>query len=173
MPVTITARHASVTEEIKDYARQKLESLDHLWPRDTDAHLVIEEEKAGYFLEITLHSGRFQINSRARHRNLQTAINSAVRKLGKQLKKLKGKSSRRRKGKAQIPYAPEDLPEDIPLLVKVPEARIEELDERSASLRTRESRFPFLLYRSAETKRLSVIFRREDGSLGLMEIPER
>ncbi len=172
MPVTITARHASVSDQIKDYARGKLESLEHLWPRDTDAHLVIEVEKAGFFVEINLHSGHFQVNSRARHRNLQTAINSAARKLEKQLKKLKGKTSRKRKARVQVPYAPEDLPEDIPLLVKVPDARIEVLEERTASLRMRESRFPFLLYRSAETRRLSVIFRRDDGSLGLMEIPE-
>lgn len=173
MPITITARHASVTEEIKDYAREKLESLEHLWPRDADAHLVIEAEKVGYFLEINLQSGHYRLNSQARNRSLQTAVNKAVGKLEKQLKKVKGKTSRRRKEKAQVPYAPEDLPEDIPLLIKGPDARIEKLEEREASLRMREGKFPFLLYRSSESGKLSAIFRREDGALGLMEIPER
>jgi putative sigma-54 modulation protein len=173
MPISITARHASITEEIKDYARQKLEALEHLWPRDTEAHLVIEAEKAGYFLEINLQSGHYRLNSQARNRNLQTAVNKAVRKLEKQLKKVKEKTSRRRKVKAQVPYAPEDLPADIPLLVKVPDARIEELGEREASLKLREGKFSFFLYRSAESGKLSVIFRRGSGDLGLMEIPER
>jgi putative sigma-54 modulation protein len=174
MAISITARHASITEEVKDYAREKLESLEHLWPRDADAHLVIEAEKAGYLLEINLQSGRnILINSRARNRSLQTAVNQAVRKLEKQLKKAKGKTSRRKKEKIQAPYEPEDLPEDIPLLVKAPDARIEVLDERAASLRLREGGLGFFLYRASETGKLSVIFRREDGNLGLMEIPER
>ncbi len=173
MSITITARHASVTGDIKDYAREKLESLEHLWTRDTAAHLVIEAEKAGYFLEINLQSGHNRLHSEARNRNLQTAVNQAVRKLEKQLKKVKGKTSRRKKEKIQAPYAPEDLPEDIPLLVKVPDARIEALDERAASLRLREGGLSFFLYRASETGKLSVIFRREDGNLGLMEIPER
>lgn len=172
MPITITARHASITEEIKDYARQKLETLEHLWPRDTEAHLVIEAEKAGYFLEINLQSGRYQLNSQARNRSLQTAINAAVKKLEKQLQKVKDRTSRRRQEKIQVPYAPGDLPEDIPLLVKVPDARIADLGEREASLKLREGKFPFFLYRSAETGKLSVIFRRESGDLGLMEIPQ-
>ncbi len=172
MPITITARHASVTEEIKNYAYEKLESLGHLWPRDTEAHLVIEAEKAGYFLEINLQSGRYQLNSRARSRSLQTAINSAVKKLEKQLKKSKERTSRRRQEKVQVPYAPDDLPEDIPLLIKVPDARVKELGEREASLKMREGKLPFYLYRSTETGRLSIIFRQASGDLGLMEIPE-
>jgi len=173
MPISITARHASITGEIKDYARRKLESLEHLWPRDTEAHLVIEAEKAWYFLEINLQSGRYQLNSRARDRSLQTAINSAVKKLEKQLKKVKGKTSRKRQEKVRVPYSPADLPEDIPLLVRVPDARVEELGEREASLKLREGTIPFFIYRSAETGRLSVIFRKGEGALGLMEIPER
>ncbi len=173
MPITITARHASITEEIKDYAREKLEALEHLWPRDTDAHLVIEAERAGYFLEINLQSGRYRLNSQARNRSLQTAVNSAVKKLEKQLKKVKGRTSRRRQEKVPVPYSPEDLPEDIPLLVRVPDARIEQLEEREASLRMREGKMPFLLFRSTETGRLSIIFRKGEGALGLMEIPER
>lgn len=172
MPITITARHASVTEEIKDYARQKLETLEHLWPRETEAHLVIEAEKAGYFLEVNVQSGRYQLNSRARNRSLQTAINAVVKKLEKQLKRLKGRTFRRRQEKLQVPYAPEDLPADIPLLIKVPDARIEELGEREASLKLREGKFSFFLYRSAESGKLSVIFRTGSGDLGLMEIPE-
>lgn len=171
MPITITARHASVTGEIKDYAREKLEALEHLWPRDADAHLVIEAERAGYFLEINLQSGHYRLNSQARNRSLQTAVNSAVKKLEKQLKKTKRRTFRRQE-KVQVPYADVELPADIPLLVRVPDARIEKLEEREASLKLREGKLPFFLFRSTETGRLGIIFRRETGDLGLMEIPE-
>ncbi|MDP8213947.1 MAG: ribosome-associated translation inhibitor RaiA [Candidatus Euphemobacter frigidus] len=170
MPVIITARHASITDEIKNYARQKLESIEYMWDRAAAAHLVIEVEKKGYFLEINLQAGHHQINCRARARNIQSAVNQVVNKLEKQLKKSKNKSSRRRKEKVRIPYSPEDFPKDIPRLIKVSNFEIERLGEREASLRMRESSRHFLVYRSIESGRLSIIFRREDGDLGLLEI---
>lgn len=173
MPITITARHASITGEIKDYARQKIENLENLWNRDGFAHLVIEAEKKGYILEINLQAGHHQINCRARNRNIQIAVNQVVKKLEKQLKKNKAKATRHRTEKIQVPYSPEDLPEDIPLLIKVTDYVIERLDEREASLRVRESNRQFLVYRSAVDNRLCIIFRREDGDLGLLEIDER
>ncbi len=169
MSIMITARHASITEEIKDYAREKLEALEHLWHTDAVAHLVIEAEKAGYFLEINLQSGHHQINCRARNRNIQTAVNQVVKKLEKQLKKNKDKSTHHRKEKNQVPYAPEDLPVDIPRLIKE-RLEIEDLDEREASLQVREGDRDFLVYRDAVSHKISIIFRRKDGDLGLLEI---
>ena len=170
MPITITARHATITEEIKDYARQKLESIEYMWDPAAAAHLVIEAEKKGYLLEINLQAGHHQINCRSRNRNIQAAVNQVVKKLEKQLKKNKDKSSHRRKDKSRIPYSPEDFPKDIPRLIKVSNFEIERLEERKASLRMRESSRHFLVYRSVESGRLSIIFRREDGDLGLLEI---
>jgi putative sigma-54 modulation protein len=173
MLITITARHASITEEIKDYAREKIEGLESLWKCDYFAHLVIEPERKGYFLEINLQAGHHQINCRARNRSIQTAVNQVVKKLEKQIKKNKAKVSRRRKGKIQASYSIEDLPEDIPRLIKVTDYVIERLDERDASLRVRGSNRQFLVYRSAADDRLSIIFRQEDGNLGLLEIEEK
>ncbi len=103
-------------------------------------------------------------------RNIQTVINQVARKFEKQLKKHRDKSSRHHHEKVQVPYTPEDIPEDIPLLIKVNDYVIEQMGEREASLRIREGRDSFLLYRSKENNTLNIIFRREDGDLGLLEI---
>ncbi|MFH1037606.1 MAG: ribosome-associated translation inhibitor RaiA [PVC group bacterium] len=170
MPITITARHASITEEIKDHAREKLESLEPLWSPAATVHLIIEAEKAGYLLEINLQSGHHRINCRSRSRSLQTAVNQAAGKFEKKLKKIKDKSSRRWKNKIRAPYFVDDRPEDIPRLIKEPGPVIESLGEREASLRLREGNRSFLVFRNADGGTLSIIFRRDDGALGLLEI---
>lgn len=169
MSITITARHASITEEIKNYARERIDSLYQLEDND-DVHLIIDSERGGYILELNLQAGHHHINCRARGRNIQTAINQVAGKLEKQLKKHREKTSRRHHEKVQVPYSPEDILEDIPRLIKVNDYVIEEMGEREASLRLRENRRSFLLYRSKENNRLGIIFRREDGDLGLLEI---
>lgn len=170
MSITITARHASITEDIKDYARERIDSISQLGDDDNVVHLIIDSEKSGYSLELNLQAGHHHINCRAQDRNIQTAINLVARKFEKQLKKHRDKLSRRYHEKVQVPYFPEDIPEDIPRLIKVSDYLIEELGEREASLRIRESSHAFLLYRSKENKTLNIIFRRPDGDLGLLEI---
>jgi len=170
MSITITARHASITEEIKDYARERIDSLYQLGDPDEVVHMIIDNERGGYVLELNLQAGHNHINCRAQDRNIQTAINQVAKKFEKQLKKHREKISHRHHDKIQVPYAPEDIPEDIPRLIKVNDYVIEEMGEREASLRIRESNRSFLIFRSRETNVLSVIFRREDGDLGLLEI---
>jgi len=169
MSITITARHASITEEIKDYAREKIDNLYELGDDDV-VHLIIDAERSGYSLELNLQAGHHHITCRAQDRNIQTAINQMARKFEKQLKKHRDKSSRRHHEKVQVPYSPEDIPEDIPRLIKVSDYVIDQMGEREASLRFRESSHSFLLYRSKENNTLNIIFRREDGDLGLLEI---
>ena len=170
MSITITARHASITEEIKDYARERINSLYQLGDPDEVVHMIIDNERGGYVLELNLQAGHNHINCRAQDRNIQTAINQVAKKFEKQLKKHREKISHRHHDKIQVPYAPEDIPEDIPRLIKVKDYVIEEMGEREASIRIRESNRSFLIFRSRETNVLSVIFRREDGDLGLLEI---
>jgi putative sigma-54 modulation protein len=172
MSISITARHASITEEEKEYARQKIENLDELWNTNEVAHLIIDSEKNGYNLELNLQAGHHHINCRSRDRNIQTAINQVAKKFEKQLKKHKEKLSRRRNEKNQVPYDPEDIPMDIPRLIKVRDFEVPRLGEREASLRMREKYRHFILYRSQESGKLSIIFRREDGDLGLIEIDQ-
>jgi len=170
MAIIITARHASITDEIKDYARDRIDSLYQLGDPDEVVHLIIDTERGGYVLELNLQAGHNHINCRAQARNIQTAINQVAKRFEKQLKKHREKTSHRHHEKIQIPYSPEDIPEDIPRLIKVRDYAIEDLGEREASLKIRESTQSFLLYRSKETNLLSIIFRREDGDLGLLEI---
>lgn len=169
MSITITARHASITDEIRDYAQDRIDSMYQLRDND-DVHLIIDVERGGYVAELNLQAGHNNINCRAQDRSIQKAINQVARKFEKQLNKQREKISRRHHEKIQVPYSPEDIPEDIPRLIKENDYIIEELVEREASLRIRESKRPFLLYRSKETEKLNIIFRREDGDLGLLEI---
>lgn len=169
MAITITARHVSIGEDIKGYARSHLEELVELRGHDTSAHMIIDSEKKGYLAEINLQAGHRQINCKARDRDLQTAVNQVLKKSEKRLKKIKGKKFDRRKAKEPAPASPDDLPRDIPKLIKDNDFQLKTMPEREASLRLREENLNFLVYQGAESGRLSIIYRRRDGQLGLIE----
>ena len=170
MAITITARHASIGEDIKQYARYNLEQLAEMIGGDISAHMIIDAEKKAYQAEINLQAGHRQINCKSRNRDIQAAVIQVVKKCEKRCKKFKGKKERRRKIKEPVPYSPEDFPREIPRLIKEKDFRAKSLTEREASLQMRGSTMNFLVYRGEESGKLSIIFRRRDGNLGLIEL---
>ncbi len=172
MYISITARHAGIDDDVKNYARQKLEKLGQIWTGEATTNLIIDSEKSGFSVELNFHAGHSQINSHARNRVVRTAVDKAVRKTEKRLKKLKEKHEKRRKKQARLSPPPREIPDDIPRLIKVDEFIVKTLDEREASIHMRASNLNFLLYRGGESGKLSIIYRRQDGNLGLIELDE-
>ncbi len=172
MHISIAARHAGIDEDVKNYARRKLEKLGQIWTGEAAANLIIDSEKSGFSVELNLHTGHSQINCHARNRVVRTAVDKAVRKTEKRLKKLKDKHEKQRKKLARLSPPPEEIPDDIPRLIKIEEFIVKTLNEREASLHMRASTLNFLLYRGGESGKLSIIYRRQDGDLGLIELDE-
>ena len=121
---------------------------------------------------MNLHAGHSQINCHARNRVVQAAIDKVVQKTEKRLKKLKEKHEKRRKKMTRVAPPPEEIPEDIPRLIKIENFIVKTLSEREASLHMRASTLNFLLYRGEGNDKLSIIYRRQDGDLGLIELDE-
>lgn len=173
MHISITTRHAGISEEVKNYARQKLDKMGSIWVGDAAVHLIIDSERSGFTAEINLHTGHSRINCRARNREVQAAVDKAVRKAEKCLRKLKDKYDKRRKKMDRIsPPHPAAIPADIPRLIKVDDFVVKTLNEREASLHMRASTLNFLIYRDSASNKLSVVYRRQDGNLGLIELED-
>ena len=44
LPITVTGRHVSVTEPMRDYAQKKIENLHLDYPRIIDAKVILDVE---------------------------------------------------------------------------------------------------------------------------------
>jgi len=170
MQTTITVRHGDVDAEMKEHARELLERCERIWPKTTDAHMIIQAEKRGYAVEVNLNTGAAPISLRARDRSLRAAIDLVAEKVCRQLEKIKERAGDRRKRIVPDPAAPIELAGDVPRLVREDDFEIKTLTEREASLHMRASSLSFLVYRDAESKGVCIIYRKHDGNLGLIEI---
>ncbi len=168
MQITITDRSSRLTEELQEYARRKLEGLEHVWSRLESAHLIVQTEGLDIAAEVNLKTTTGQINTRNTHPDLHVALDGVVKKTEQRLKKMKDKFQNQRK-----PRSPEDageIPQDLPRLIREEGFEVKTLKEREATFKMRASTYSFLIYRDALQGGLRVIFRRRDGNLGLIEL---
>jgi len=143
--------------------------------RECEAHVILSLERHLHHAEVTLNYYHHQLVGLASNSDLFTAIHSAVEKLEKQAVKTRTKwrDTKRTPRKAAeepgpaVAAAPEAEPDRRVYRVNHHQKRKPmTLDE--AMLEMDKSR-DYLVYRDAESDRVSVLVRRRDGHFDLVE----
>ena len=92
MPVEITARHMEATRWIHDYVADKAAELIESFPRIEHVHIILDKQKLSSVCEIVVqaksHAG---LEVRDEAENLRLAIDNAMDKIEKRLRKISQK----------------------------------------------------------------------------------
>ncbi len=100
MRISVTFRHMEPTEAIREYAEAKLAKVKRYLDEPIEASVVLELEKYRHIAEVTLNAGRNVINCREETNDIYGAIDLAMDKLERQVKKHKEKI-RSKKGRVK------------------------------------------------------------------------
>ncbi len=110
MQVIVKGHDPSVTNGLKERATQKIEKVTRLFPRLLTAEIEFTENGgaraavAKHRVEVTLTAKQHVLRATARGPDPLTAVDRVVEKLETQVRRLKGKVTR--KGRASGPGAP-------------------------------------------------------------------
>jgi len=96
MKLTVTGRHLEITPAIKQHLEEKLTKLMHDLRDEADIHVILAVEKYRHIAEITVKGKGFSIFSEGETKDLYTAIDNALDKTDKQIRKHKEKSQTKR-----------------------------------------------------------------------------
>ena len=101
MQISTTARHCELDPEVRWFAQQRLDKMGRFARDIQEAHLIITAEGYRHSAEITLKLRRGEMVSHEVAVEARTAIDLALDRLEKQLRKLKEKRiSRKRSGRS-------------------------------------------------------------------------
>lgn len=193
MEVTVSARHTEVPDRLRAVAEEKIgrlgryvEGMDraevhfttHRNPRIAEPELC----------EVTLEGHGHHVRAKVAAIDGYVAVDKAVAKLEHQLQKLKTKLQRQRKagskpGKATAPegLVPDDLvgaatasdeappAERLPTIVKVKRFAPVGMTADEAAQRMDLLGHGFFFFTNLDTGRAAVVYRREDGDIGLID----
>ena len=172
MQMEIKARHFTLSDEQKEFIEAAAEKLERFCPRPAQSFQLMIDHDAGRFTVTgVLHLKATEFRAHAEGLEPELAMTELAENLRKQLAKFKGKISGKQKGetgglgRAMLADISLDAAaEDSPLAFN-----LQNMDVGTAEENLRRTGQPFLVFRNVATNRLGVVYRRDDGDLGLME----
>jgi putative sigma-54 modulation protein len=98
MQINVTFRHMDANDGMKEYARQKLLKMKKYVESPVEAYVVLSVEKFRNIAEVTIKGEGVSINGEERSDDMYSAIDNVMDKIGRQIKKRRGKNRRYKAG---------------------------------------------------------------------------
>lgn len=176
MKMIVKGRHMDITPAIHDYAEEKISRvakvLDH---QIMSAEVELQTEKNpsvknGHVAEVTMYTKGPVIRAREQASDMYAAIDLVSEKLERQLRKYKTKIEDRRTRGVLPPAVPAgEASEKERTIVKTKVIHVKPMTADEAILQLELLGHDFLVFSSAETEEVNVLYRRTDGDYGLIE----
>jgi putative sigma-54 modulation protein len=175
MRITVTLRNGEDESWQKEYVEEKMKKLDKYIDTPAEARVVLQVEKFRNTAEISLLANGLNINSKEEAKDMHLAIDEAVDKLERQLKKHKEKirehKATAKEAASLSGEATGDESEEgaVSLVVETKKVLLTPMSLEDAVLQLEETKNRFVVYRDSNTENVHVMYRREDGSVAVIE----
>jgi len=191
MRLELTGRHVRITPGIRTLVDERLQKLDRLLhDRAVSLQVVLYLEKYRHRVEMTLHArGEHFFHGTGSGQNWELAVNQALGKVNQQVRKLKGKwddGKRQRVSTSKASPAAvtaeresrppvrrrsvdADATRVMPRVVRVRSRAAKPMTIEDAAAELGDGNDAVIVFRNSSTDAVTVLFRRPDGNLGLIE----
>lgn len=172
MRITITGKNLTVTEDLKNRIEKKLGKMDRYFRQEVDATVRLTQEKnLRYIAEITIMVGGIMLRAEETSDDIIKSADKAVDKIVRQLRRHRTKLEKRLH--EEVVIQPEEaegpIDEESQELVRVKRFEMKPMTVEDAILQMDMLGHSFFLFQNAETGITSVVYRRNDGNIGMLE----
>ncbi len=179
--VEIQTVNIRLTEKIKEHVNKKAGNLDHYLPAIDEARVQLSHYKAARDVkdrnvaEIMVYGKGVTLRSEVRADEVLSAFDAAFDNMQRQIERHKGKHYHGRgDGRSAAEVAEEIIDEDTgqlsPLFAKRKKFTMYPMTEDEALIQMRDlGHDNFFVFYNAETGKMNVLYRRRNGSYGLIE----
>ena len=176
MTFEYTGRHVEVTPAIRRHVEEQFRKLEHvLNGTNARVHIILEVEKSRQTGEIIVHWRDHTLTATDTNADMYMALSRAVGKIEKQALKLKKKIIDRKQGARKTSVVapnPDGQLQATPPPARIIPARrynVKPMTAEEAALGLSARTDHFVVFRDADTNRVGVLYKRQDGNFGLIE----
>lgn len=173
MKIKFVEKNFKIADRFKDVMSDKLEKLDKYFGADASTTVTCSKQNKIEKLEITIKNKGILFRSEVSSDNMYNNIDLALPKLEKQIVRHREKKIDAKK------RAPKDL--GFEFLEEEPDLKLPEIYKRKVfdlePIQVDEARdaierlgHTFFIFLNAETGKVNVLYRRNDGKFGLIEV---
>ena len=172
MKYIIRGEKVEITEAIKNYIMEKIGKLDKYFqtPDEIKANVLVRIRGKEQIVEVTIPIKKLVLRCEERDEDLYKAIDLASDKLERQLRKNKTKMMKQKKDVTKAIRFEEMEPiEEKEEIVKRKKIEMKPMSEEEAMMQMDLIDHDFFVYKDVETKTVNVIYKRKDGTFGIIE----
>ena len=176
----ISGRHLEVTDAMRNYVTDKLEHLETLHADVVDAKVVMSYSGKGtvdkpHKVEIQLNLPHTIIRSEERARDAYQAIDTAVGKLERQLKRHQSRykpSHKKTKDITDVVVTSDEENDDVILpsnIARIKKHVLRPMTPDDAAFQMEFLGHTFYMFRNSNSDDVNVVYLRHDGTFGLLQ----
>lgn len=175
MKFEYSGRHIEVTPALRAHVEEHFSRIDHLFKgKPAKAHVIIEVERGRHHAEIIVKWRNDVLTATTANADMYLSLSRAIDKIERQALRLKNKvidkSHKAKKAGEIVTPATEVKPAPgTPRIIKTRRYAVKPMTPEEAALQLNGDENRFLVFRNADTERISVIYARKNGDYGLIE----
>ena len=173
MKFIIIGKNLDVTEGLKEAVESKLGKLERYFTPDTEIHVTLSVQRERQKIEVTIPVKGGIIRSEQQSSDMYVSIDLVEEVIERQLRKYKNKLvAKHQEGTNFTPsfYDAEDTADDSDIkIVRTKKFGIKPMYPEDACVQMELLGHDFYVFCNAETDEVNVVYKRKNGSYGLIE----
>ncbi|EGA89241.1 hypothetical protein GPDM_11180 [Planococcus donghaensis MPA1U2] len=180
----IRGENIEVTPAIRDHIEKKIEKIERYFTDGANATAMVNLKTYNHSqtkVEVTIPMKNLTLRAEERHDDLYAAIDLIVSKLERQIRKYKTKVNRKFRDRdgMGVSFAvaendtrhqsDSDSDEEDFTIVRTKQFDLKPMDEEEAVLQMNMLGHSFFVFTDAESNETNIVYKRKDGSYGLIE----
>ena len=188
--ITVTVRHEEVTDSLRDYAQSKIEGIHLDYPRIIEAKAILDVQggnKKRHLAEIILFcADHIVIDASSESEDMYKSIDETIHKIARRMRKHKTRLLKKKHPRSEesiryfdesnynaniLDTHPEDSETDPePFFVHKEHYRLRSLYKEEAIMELDLTERPFILFRNARRGVNSIVWKKENGDYGMIDV---
>lgn len=176
MNVNIIGRKVTLKDNFKERVHKKLGKFERIFSDDANVTVTVTVEKNRQVVEVTIRDNGMLYRAESSASEMNDALDSVVDILGGQIRKNKAKLSKRLRSDSLDQYfASTETENDVEVteeeykVVRTKRFPVKPQTVDEAILEMNLIGHQFYMFRNGDTNEINVVYRRNNGTYGLLE----
>ena len=173
MEIIIRGDKIKVTDAMKDYIEEKIGKLDKYIEDNSNvrATVVVKVKNHSQIVEVTIPLKSFILRSEETQDNFYAAVDKAVDKLERQIRKNKTRLMSKQVKTIDFSFESFDSEEDDDdeKIIKRKKVEVKPMNEEEAIIQMELLNHQLYMYKDSETNKPAVVYKRNDNGYGIIE----
>jgi len=175
MKYNISGKNIELTPGLENAIQEKIVKLDKYFNDSVTAQITLSVEKLSHIIEVTIPFNGSVLRAEVEGKNMYNIMDDAVTVIEKQVNKFKNKLRDKHRVAGIDQFAPDFLKqsdsddEEAIKIAKTKKFAIKPMSAEEAVLQMELVGHNFFVYFDSETEDVSVVYKRKNGTYGLIE----